>query len=130
MARLATIDGRLQPNVVPICFALAGDTLYSAVDEKPKRSRKLKRLENIRTSPQVSVLVDHFESDWTKLWWVVAEGQAEVIEAGDEASEALELLVAKYPQYAIARPRGPIIALRIERWRSWSAEPQGWSPGA
>ena len=91
---------------MPICFALKCDSLYSAVDEKPKRSRRLKRLENIGAHPAVSVLVDHFEANWSNLWWVVAEGRAEILDTGEQASRALELLVAKYPQYQATRPGG------------------------
>jgi len=113
---------------VPICFVLDGDTLYTAVDEKPKRSRRLKRLENIATHPAVSVLVDHYEEDWSKLWWVVAEGCAEIVEPNDEP-RALELLVGKYSQYESERPRGPVIVVRILRWRSWSATAGAWPAG-
>ena len=112
---------------MPICFALECDSLYSAVDEKPKRSRRLKRLENIGAHPAVSVLVDHFEANWSNLWWVVAEGRAEILDTGEQASRALELLVAKYPQYQATRPGGPVIAVSITRWRSWTATPGNWS---
>ena len=106
---------------------LDGETVYSAVDEKPKRSRKLKRLENIRARPAVSLLVDRFDDDWSKLWWIVAEGQAQILEPEGEAGKALQLLAAKYPQYEAASPQGAVIAIRVERWRSWSAMPDRWS---
>jgi PPOX class probable F420-dependent enzyme len=122
VARLATLDAEGRPQLVPISFALEGDTLYSAVDEKPKRSRRLKRLANIRGRPQVSVIVDHYEEDWSRLWWVRVEGQAEVIEEGPELERALALLTAKYEQYRAEPPRGPAIALRIETWRGWLAQ--------
>ena len=73
----------------------------------------------------VSVIVDHFEADWSKLWWIVAEGRAEILEAPDE-SRSIDLLVTKYPQYESARPRGPIIAVQVMRWRTWSASPGAW----
>jgi PPOX class probable F420-dependent enzyme len=121
VARLATLtpDGRL--HLVPISFALGGDTLYSAVDEKPKRSRRLKRLANIRGNPRVSVIVDHYEEDWSRLWWVRVDGKAEVLEEAAEVERALALLAAKYEQYRAEVPTGPAIAVRIETWRGWHA---------
>ena len=119
IGRLATVDERGRPHLVPICFALDGETLYSAVDEKPKRSKQLKRLENIRRRPEVTVLVDHYEEDWSRLWWVRLDGTATVVEEGPERERALELLGAKYHQYRTEPPTGPVIALRIGRWRGW-----------
>jgi PPOX class probable F420-dependent enzyme len=72
-------DGPL--HVVPIAFVLAGETLYTAVDGKPKRSRRLRRIENARERPDVTVLVDHYEDDWTQLWWLRLRGRARVLEA-------------------------------------------------
>ncbi|HEV3479219.1 MAG TPA: TIGR03668 family PPOX class F420-dependent oxidoreductase [Gaiellaceae bacterium] len=120
VARLATVDAEGRPHLVPICFALEEETVYSAVDEKPKRSRRLKRLANIRRHPEVTVLVDHYEEDWTRLWWVRLDGVAEVLEQGAEVERALALLRAKYEQYRAQPPSGPVIAVRIERWRRWS----------
>ena len=99
VARLATIDPDGRPHLVPIVFAVDGDTLYSAVDRKPKRSSKLRRIENARARPDVTVLVDHYDDDWSRLWWIRLRGRARVLEAGDERERALTLLVEKYPQY-------------------------------
>lgn len=121
VARLATIDERGRPHLVPLCFALAGDLLYSAVDEKPKRSRNLKRLDNIRRHPAVAVLVDHYEEDWSRLWWVRMRGAAQVVEAGPEHEHALELLREKYAQYRAEPPQGAVIVVRVEEWRGWSS---------
>jgi PPOX class probable F420-dependent enzyme len=121
VARLATVDAKGRPHLVPICFALEGETLYSAVDEKPKRSRRLKRLENIRGWPDVAVIVDHYEEDWTRLWWVRMDGKATVLDEGPELERALALLAAKYGQYRTEPPTGPAIAVRIETWRGWHA---------
>jgi len=121
VGRLATLDAEGRQHLVPICFALNGDRLYSAVDEKPKRSRRLKRLANIRGNPHVSVLVDHYEEDWTRLWWVRVDGKAEVLEDGPELERALALLGAKYEQYRAEPPLGPAIALQIETWKGWQA---------
>jgi PPOX class probable F420-dependent enzyme len=119
VARLATVDAAGRPHLVPICFALEGETLYSAVDEKPKRSQRLKRLANIRGHPHVSVIVDHYEEDWSRLWWVRMDGTANVLDEGTEREHGLALLRAKYQQYQAEPPNGPIIAVRIDRWRGW-----------
>jgi PPOX class probable F420-dependent enzyme len=121
IGHLATVDAGGRPHLVPICFALEGETLYTAVDEKPKRSRRLKRLANIRKHPDVSVIVDHYEEDWTRLWWVRMDGTARVLEDGPEQERALALLRAKYEQYESEPPTGPVIAVRIETWRRWHA---------
>lgn len=121
VGRLATVDAESRPHLVPICFALEGDTLYSAVDEKPKRSKQLKRLANIRRHPRVSVLVDHYEEDWTRLWWVRLDGTGRVLEEGPEREHGLELLRAKYEQYRGEPPTGAVIAVRVEGWRVWSS---------
>jgi PPOX class probable F420-dependent enzyme len=119
VARLATVGAAGRPHLVPICFALQGEMLYSAVDEKPKRTKRLKRLENIRSRPQVTVIVDHYEEDWSLLWWVRLDGSATVLEDGPEWKHGLELLRAKYEQYRAEPPTGAVIAVRIEAWRGW-----------
>jgi PPOX class probable F420-dependent enzyme len=121
VGRLATVGTDGRPHLVPICFALDGEVLYSAVDEKPKRSQRLKRLENIRSHPKVAVMVDHYEEDWARLWWVRLDGTAEVLERGDEREHALALLRSKYEQYRAQPPTGPVIAVRVERLTGWSA---------
>lgn len=123
VARLATIDPQCRPHVVPICFALDGDTVYTAVDEKPKRSRDLQRLRNIRAHPRVALLVDEWDEDWSRLWWVRLRGDARILEGGPERGQALELLVAKYEQYRAQPPQGAVIAIDVDEWREWSAEP-------
>jgi PPOX class probable F420-dependent enzyme len=123
VARLATLDADGRPHLVPIAFALAGETLYSAVDAKPKRSRTLERIENARRRPDVTVLVDHYDDDWTRLWWVRLRGRARVLEAGDDAERAVALLVAKYEQYREAPPGVPVLAIDIDEWRGWAASP-------
>jgi PPOX class probable F420-dependent enzyme len=121
VARLATVGADGRPHLVPICFVLEGDVLYSAVDEKPKRSKRLKRLENIRNRPEVVALIDHYEEDWTRLWWVRLDGTASVLDEGPEREHALRLLREKYEQYRAQPPTGPVIAVRVERWRGWSS---------
>jgi PPOX class probable F420-dependent enzyme len=121
VARLATVGADGRPHLVPICFALDGDTLYSAVDEKPKRSRRLKRLANIRAHREVSVLVDRYEEDWTRLWWVRMDGTARVLEKGPARDRGLEVLLTKYEQYREKPPPGAVIAVDVVRWVGWSA---------
>ena len=123
VAHLATTDPDGRPHLVPIVFALDGDTLYTAVDAKPKRSRTLRRIENARERPQVAVLVDRYAEDWSRLWWVRLRGRARVLEGGEEADRALALLVAKYVQYAEAPPTTPVLAIDVAEWRGWSADP-------
>jgi len=121
VARLATVDAAGRPHVVPISFVVDGDTLYFAVDAKPKRSSDLKRLRNIAQNPAVSVLFDHYEDDWKGLWWVRVDGAAQRVDDAAEAGRAIDLLVDRYPQYARARPGGPVVAISIERMSGWSA---------
>ena len=121
VARLATTDPDGRPHLVPIVFALDGDTLYSAVDRKRKRSSKLRRIENARARPDVTILVDHYEEDWSGLWWIRLRGRARVLDDGDEREHALALLAAKYPQYRTEPPDGPVLAVDVTEIRDWSA---------
>lgn len=121
VARLATVDERARPHLVPCCVALDGETLYSPVDDvKAKSTRSLRRLDNIRAHPEVSVLVDHYEEDWSALWWVRLDGVAGIFGAGSPRHDAgVSLLTAKYEQYDESSLEGPLIAIRIARWRAW-----------
>lgn len=120
-ATLGTVDERGRPHLVPIVFAYSDGCLYTAVDRKPKTTRRLKRLRNIEVNPQVSVLVDHYTDDWTRLWWVRLDGTARVIGSGPAFGEAVGLLAAKYRPYTSQPPPGPVIEIRIEHMRGWSA---------
>jgi PPOX class probable F420-dependent enzyme len=119
VARLATSDPDGRPHLVPIVFALEGNTLYTAVDRKPKRSRTLRRIENARARPDVTVLVDHYEEDWGRLWWIRLRGRARVLDYGDEREHALALLSAKYEQYRAEPPDGPVLAVDVTDTREW-----------
>ena len=121
MARLATLDPDGRPHLVPIVFAIDGDTLYSAVDAKPKRSKTLRRIENARARPDVTILVDHYDDDWSRLWWIRLRGRARVLDRGDELERALRLLAAKYPQYRDEPPGAPVLAVDVTDVRDWSA---------
>ena len=115
VGRLATVTAQGRPHVVPVAFALLGETIVTAVDAKPKSTPALKRLDNVRATGRASLLVDHYEEDWSRLWWVRVDGRADVI----ESAAAIDALAAKYEQYRSARPAGPVIAIEPERWRSW-----------
>ena len=121
VARLATTDPDGRPHLVPIVFALDGDTLYSAVDRKPKRSQTLRRIENARARPDVTILVDHYEDDWSGLWWLRLRGRARVLDEGEELEQALRLLREKYPQYRDEPPGPPVLAVDVTAVREWSA---------
>jgi PPOX class probable F420-dependent enzyme len=122
VARLATADAAGRPHLVPIVFAVAGDTVYSAVDHKPKRTTRLRRLANVAANPAVSLLADHYAEDWSALWWVRADGRGRVLDPGDpEAARGVTVLRERYAQYADAPPSGPVLAVDVERWSGWSA---------
>jgi PPOX class probable F420-dependent enzyme len=121
VAVLATVDGTGAPHLVPLTFALDGDTLWSAVDGKPKRSTGLRRLDNIRAHPAVSLLVQHWDEDWSALWWVRADGTGTVSAEPATVQRAARLLSAKYEQYRRVGIPGPVIEIRISGWREWAA---------
>jgi PPOX class probable F420-dependent enzyme len=121
VARLATLDPDGRPHLVPIVFAVDGDTVYSAVDRKPKRSTTLRRIENARARPDVTILVDHYEEDWSRLWWIRLRGRARVLDEGEERERALQLLAEKYPQYRSDPPVGPVLAVDVTETRAWAA---------
>jgi PPOX class probable F420-dependent enzyme len=120
VARLATADAAGRPHLVPIAFVVDGDTVYSAVDAKPKRTRALRRLANVRENPAVSLLVDHWdEEDWAALWWVRADGGGRVLDPEEpEAVDAVELLRERYPRQ---RDAGEVLAVDVQRWSGWAA---------
>ncbi len=123
-ARTATLgstgaDGR--PHLVPCVFAVDGDQVYSAVDGKPKTTRQLRRLANIAARPGVTLLADRYDEDWTRLWWVRADGDAVILADPAAMAGPLRLLAARYTQYADDPPPGPVIAVTVSRWSGWSA---------
>ena len=119
VGHLATVTPGGRPHVVPCCFVLDGETLYSAVDAKPKSSLELQRLRNLATNPSASLLVDEYTDDWATLWWVRLDGSARIVEPGDERDRALAQLTAKYHQYVRDPPPGAVIAIDIASWRAW-----------
>jgi PPOX class probable F420-dependent enzyme len=122
VARLATVRPDGSARLVPITFALLGELLCFAVDEvKPKRHARLARLGDIAHDPRVTLLVDHYDADWTALWWVRVDGTATVHADGALREQALDVLVAKYLPYRTARPAGPVVIITPGRWSGWSA---------
>jgi PPOX class probable F420-dependent enzyme len=120
VGRLATVTVDHRPHVVPCCFALAGDAVVTAVDAKPKSTTALRRLDNVRSNPSVTLLVDHYDdADWARLWWVRVDGLARVVSGGAEQAAALAVLTAKYLQYRELTPPGPVIVIEHLRWRAW-----------
>lgn len=119
-AVLATVAPEGGPHLVPIVYACDGDVIYTAVDGKPKSTVKLRRLANIEAQPRVSVLVDHYGEDWQQLWWVRADGIATIHTTGVDVDRAQSLLRTKYAQYQSVSLEGPVIAISVSRWSSWS----------
>jgi PPOX class probable F420-dependent enzyme len=119
VARLATVGGDGVVHLVPFCFAVVGERLVSAVDHKPKRHTRLQRLADVAATARASVLVDHYEDDWTRLWWIRVSGAAAAEPAGSALDEeARAALVAKYDQYRTQAPAGPVwwVALDAVQW--------------
>ena len=125
IARLATVDNRGRPHLVPICFVFVGDVFYSAIDRKPKRvaPEKLARLKNIQATPQVALLIDHYSEDWTQLWYILVRGKSKLLPPSStaERARAIRLLKAKYARYAAGMLGEDALILRIsaERIISW-----------
>jgi PPOX class probable F420-dependent enzyme len=124
VARLATVSAAGQPHLVPVTFAIDtntdADTVYIAIDHKPKTTTQLKRLANIAANPLVTLLADHYDDDWTQLWWSRADGQATVLAPGPDTQAPVALLAARYPQYQDTPPTGPVIAITVTAWSGWS----------
>jgi PPOX class probable F420-dependent enzyme len=123
VGRLGTV-GTGAPHLVPCCFVVDDSIAYSAVDDKPKRTARLQRLANVAGHPYATLLVDHYDEDWSALWWIRVSGPARVITGGDEHGRAVELLRLKYPQYAGHALTGPVLAIQLEQWRTWAATPR------
>ena len=124
VGRLATRTTNGRIDLVPITFAVVEGRIVTAVDHKPKTTTHLKRLDNIRANPEVSVIVDEYDDDrWSELWWVRLQGLAAIIDDAAESAAALDALVAKYDQYRGARPAGSVIRIEPIQWQWWSATP-------
>lgn len=122
VARLATADLRGVPHLVPVTFAVAGDTVLTAVDHKPKSTQRLRRLHNIEVNPAVCLLADRYGDDWAELWWVRADGTARIEAPGTPAHRAgVAALADRYPQYRSVPPAGPLVVVTVTRWLGWHA---------
>jgi PPOX class probable F420-dependent enzyme len=121
VAVLATVDSESVPHVVPVVFAVSGGVVYTAVDAKRKTTRRLRRLANIAANPRVSMLVDHYDDDWSQLWWVRVDGLAEVHESGDQMAIGYAVLRQKYLQYERIALDGPVVTVDVQHWSSWQA---------
>ena len=112
--------------MIPVCFVLLGDTLYQAIDAKPKSvaPRRLRRVRNIQANPEAALLVDHYLENWRRLWWVLLHGRARLVEDGAEQQRAIAALRRKYPQYRTTTPLAAdalVIALDVRQLRHWQA---------
>jgi PPOX class probable F420-dependent enzyme len=119
VGRLGTVTPDGHPHLVPCCFALLEDVAYTAVDAKPKSTLELRRLQNIRTNPATCLLVDHYDENWSLLWWVRMDGTARVVSSAADAQRAKDTLMTKYSQYQHVDISGPVIALEISAWAAW-----------
>ena len=131
VARLATVSPAGEPHLVPVTFALLEPTgrdsvgsnlvdelIVFAVDHKPKSTKALRRLDNIAANPRVAFLVDHYDDDWDRLWWVRADAIAAVID-GEDRLRAIAALRIKYPQYDLVAPHGVVVGAVVHRWSGW-----------
>lgn len=122
VAVLGTVTGSGRAHLVPVTFAVRGDVVYSAVDAKPKRTAELKRLRNIAAEPRVCLLADHYDADWTRLWWVRADGRARVADFAQAPAGLLADLCDRYPWYARNPPAGALIEVAVDTWTGWAFE--------
>lgn len=118
---LATADAAGVPHIVPITFVVDADRIITAIDGKPKRGTRLRRLDNIAANPAVSLLVESYDDDWSRLWWARADGVAAVLTNEEARAGFVELLRAKYRQYATVSIDGPVIVIEVRRWSGWIA---------
>ncbi len=118
--RLATVDESGRPHIVVTTFAVDGDRIYAAVDQKPKRTRDLRRLRNIQVNPAAALLADRYDDDWSQLWWARADGEAVIVSEPSAMAGPIRLLAGRYPQYRVDPPKGPVIAITIMRWTGWA----------
>jgi PPOX class probable F420-dependent enzyme len=120
VGRLAYLDDEERPRVLPVTYALSVGSVWSAIDEKPKRGPEPARIRYLRRRPQAALCVDVYSDDWQRLEWVQILGRVEVVPIA-EAPEAMGALAAKYAPYRERRPPGPLLRLSVERALSWRA---------
>jgi PPOX class probable F420-dependent enzyme len=120
VARLAYVDEEDRPRVLPVTYAVAAGAVWSAIDEKPKRTREPARLRHLRRRPEAALLVDVYDDDWSRLAWVQLLGRVELLPLESEP-DALAALAQKYAPYAERTPPGPLLRLTVEAERCWRA---------
>jgi len=121
VAQLATVGADGVPHLVPVVFAVSHDVIYTAVDAKRKSTQRLRRMANIEANPSVSLIVHHYDDDWSQLWWVRADGVAQIHYSGEEMATGYFELRRKYLQYQRIALDGPVIAVTVRRWSGWQA---------
>jgi PPOX class probable F420-dependent enzyme len=121
VGRLAFLDDWDRPRVLPITFAMLGDAVWSAIDQKPKRSAEPARVSYLRRRPDAALVVDSYDEDWSRLRWVQIRGTVKVVQAS-AAPEAMAALAAKYEQYERHPPPGPLLRLGVDRVACWRAD--------
>ncbi|MCH7713054.1 MAG: TIGR03668 family PPOX class F420-dependent oxidoreductase [Chloroflexi bacterium] len=128
IGHLATADEAGAPHVIPVCFVLEGDVIYSVLDQKPKRTalNRLRRVRNILANPQVALVVDHYEEAWDRLWYILVRGRAELLLEGGERVKAIGLLRQKYDQYQdMDIDDNPVIKIVIGGTVAWGLDSGG-----
>lgn len=125
VARLGTVRADGTPHLVPICFALlttetGAEVIVSATDDKPKTTYSLQRLKNVQRNPGATVLVDHYEEEWGRVWWVRVDGAARIVDDSAEHERAATALREKYEQYLTIALPGPMLAIDVRRWVGWA----------
>jgi PPOX class probable F420-dependent enzyme len=133
VGRMATVTPEGKPHVVPFVFVLLGDErhlrAYWAVDQKPKKAGRIRRIENLKANPALEFVVDGYAQDWDLLWWVRVSGRARMVDSDVERAQAIAALSNKYPQYVRAPPGGPVIAVDVQAISSWEATEGPSDPG-
>ncbi len=119
IAHLATTRPDGGPHLVPVTFALDAGRIVHMIDHKPKSTTRLQRLVNIAANPRASLLVDHYNDDWARLWWVRVDGTAQVVEAGPDWEAARASLSSKYHHYQDRPPQGPAVLIALEKVTAW-----------
>ncbi len=118
VARLATVSAAGVPHLVPVTFAVIGERIVFVIDDKPKSTKRLRRLDNIAARPSACLLADVYDDDWSRLWWARADGTATLLATDVEAIDAL---AARYPAYVDRRPHGPVVSIEVTSWTGWAA---------
>ena len=123
VGRLATVSADGAPHIVPICFVVSDSYVYSVIDEKPKRTKRLRRIRNIEENPRTALIIDHYDDDWSQLGWVMLQSDAEILGSGKEHEAGIKLLRKRYRQYKMmALDEAPLIRLHIRRATEWWAD--------